>query len=224
MNNFVEFLRRELAPTPGRGSATFRLTVACLAATIPILTHHIPLGLIVMILMYLITQEDTAATLIGSILGVIGVTLGLSLALLAWEISLDIVWLRLCFLVLFLFGGLFLKRVLTIGALGSAIGVPAALVMILPCILPPRPEILTEFVLWLWWCVTLGLSINVGVQLLLARGDPLTLLQGELATRLDTVAQTLRRLAGERGVVPERDSLRSLAIAGMSRPLALLKT
>jgi len=113
----LEFLRRELAPTPGRGSKTFRLTLACLAATIPILTHHIPHGLIVMILMYLITQEDTAATVIGSILGLIGATLGLGLALLAWRISLDIVWLRLCFLVAFLFGGLFLKRVLTIAGL-----------------------------------------------------------------------------------------------------------
>jgi hypothetical protein len=223
-STLLDFLRCELAPTPGRGSATFRLTLACLAATIPIFTHRIPLALIVMILMYLITQEDTAATVIGSILGVIGVTIGLGLALLAWEISLDIVWLRLCFLILFLFGGLFLKRVLTIGALGSAIGLPAALAMILPDILPPSPEVLTEFVLWLWWCVTLGLSVNVGVQLLLSRGDPLSLLQRELATRLDTVAQTLRRLAGERVAVPERDSLRSLAIAGMSRPLALLKT
>ncbi len=51
----------------------------------------------------------------------IGVTIRLGLALLAWRISLDIVWLRLCFFVVFLFGGLFLKRVLTIGALGSAI-------------------------------------------------------------------------------------------------------
>ena len=220
----LDFLRRELTPTPGRGSATFRLTLACLAATIPILTHHIPHGLLVMIVMYLITQEDTAATLIGSILGVIGVTIGLGLALLAWRISLDIVWLRLCFLVAFLFGGLFLKRVLTIGALGSAIGLPAALVMILPDILPPSPEVLVEFVLWIWWCVTLGLSVNLGVQLLLSRGDPLMLLQRELVTRLDAVAETLRRLAGEGLAVPARDSLRSLAIAGMSRPLALLKT
>src|SRR5438132_12079034 len=121
-STLLEFLRRELAPTPGRGSKTFRLTLACLAATIPILTHHIPHGLIVMILMYLITQEDTAATVIGSILGLIGATLGLGLALLAWRISLDIVWLRLCFLVAFLFGGLFLKRMLTIGELCFAIG------------------------------------------------------------------------------------------------------
>jgi multidrug resistance protein MdtO len=224
VSTLFEFLRRELAPTPGRGSATLRLTLACLAATIPILTHRIPHALVVMIVMYLITQEDTAATLLGSILAVVGVTLGLGLALLAWRISLDIVWLRLCFLVLFLFGGLFLKRVLTIGALGSAIGIPAALVMILPDILPPSPEVLTEFVLWIWWCVTLGLMVNAGVQLLLSQGDPSTLLQRELATRLDTVSQTLRRLAGERVTVPDRDSLRSLAIAGMSRPLALLKT
>ena len=73
-SSLLEFLRRELAPTPGRGSKTFRLTLACLAATIPVLTHHIPHALIVMILMYLITQEDTAATVIGSILGVIGVS------------------------------------------------------------------------------------------------------------------------------------------------------
>jgi hypothetical protein len=73
----IRFLGRELAPTPGRGAATFRLTLACVAATIPILTHRIPHALVVMVVMYLITQEDTAATLIGSILGMVGVTVGL---------------------------------------------------------------------------------------------------------------------------------------------------
>src|SRR6266403_5919348 len=203
----LEFLRRELVPTSGRGSATFRLTLACLAATIPIFTHRIPLALIVMILMYLITQEDTAATIIGSILGVVGVTIGLGLALLAWEISLDIAWLRLCFLIAFLFGGLFLKRVLTIGALGSAIGLPASLVMILPDILPPSPEVMVEFVLWIWWCVTLGLTVNAGVQLLLSPGDPLMLLQRELVTRIKAVEQSLRRLAGSAALEPSSASL-----------------
>jgi multidrug resistance protein MdtO len=225
VSDLINFLRRELAPTPGRGSATFRLTLACLAATIPILTHRIPHALVVMIVMYLITQEDTAATLIGSTLGVIGVTIGLGAALLAWEISLDIEWLRIVFFIVFFFGGLFLKRVLTIGALGSAIGLPAALVMIFPDILPPSPEVLTEFVLWFWWCVILGLSVNLGVQLLLSPGDPLMLLRRELDTRLQMVAQLLRRLATNEAVeTAATDSLNSLATAGMSRPLALLKT
>jgi multidrug resistance protein MdtO len=224
-SSLLEFLRRELAPTPGRGGATFRLTLACLAATIPILTHRIPHGLIVLIVMYLITQEDTVATLIGSILGIIGVTIGLGAALLAWEISLDIEWLRIVFFIVFFFGGLFLKRVLTIGALGSAIGIPAGLVMILPDIYPPDPELLVEFVLWIWWCVTLGLSVNLGVQLLLSPGDPLMLLRRELDTRLQAVADLLRRFAGSSiAQTATADSLNSLVTAGMSRPLALLKT
>ena len=225
LSALIEFLRRELAPTPGRGSATFRLTLACLAATIPILTHHIPEGLLVMIVMYLITQEDTAATLIGSVLGVIGVTIGLGLGLLAWQISIDTAWLRICLFFAFFFGGLFLKRVLTIGALGTAIGLPAGLVMIIPDIFPPSPEALVEFVLWIWWSVILGLLVNGVVQYLLAPGDPLMLLRHELDTRLKAVGQLLRRLAGEAAAGPApAESLKSLAIAGMSRPLALLKT
>src|SRR4029450_10118533 len=148
----VEFLRRELASTPGRGGATLRLTLACVIATIPVLTHRIPHALVVMIMMYLITQEDTAATSLGSILGLAGATLGLGAAVLLWMVAIDIAWLRIAFFVTFMFVGLFLKRVLVVGALGSAIGLPAALVMVLPDVAPLPPESLGEFglSLWLW--------------------------------------------------------------------------
>jgi multidrug resistance protein MdtO len=228
---FLVFLRRELAPTPGRGGATLRLTLACLATSIPILTHHIPHGLIAMITIFLITKEDTSTTLLGSILALMGVTLGLGTALLALKISLDIPWLRLCFFAAFLVGGLFLKRVLTIEGLGSAIGLPAALAMILPDvpvvpgIFSPSPEFLVEFVLWCWLCVFVGLSVNLGVQLLLGP-DPLTLLEQELGARFRAVEETLRRLGG--APVPSSAaptaSLESLVTAGMSRQVELLKT
>jgi multidrug resistance protein MdtO len=225
MGALVDFLRRELAPTPGRGRATFRLTLACVIATIPILTHRIPLALMVMIVMYLITQEDTAATLVGSILSVAGVTLGLGAALLTWMVVLDIAWLRIASFIGFVVLGLWLKRVLVVGALGSAIGLPAALMMILPDVQPLSPESLVEFVLWLWLCVTLGLTVNLGVQLLLSPGDPLTLLQREVDARLHAVEHTLRELAGAADLTPApAASLGALATAGMTRPLALLKS
>src|SRR5689334_14701787 len=167
------FLSRELAPTPGRLGATIRLTLACTAATVPIMIHHIPHGLVVMIVMYLITKEDTTATLLGSILGVVGVTLGFALALLAWQIALPTAW-RLAFVFLFAAMGLYLSRTLVLGALGTTFGLPAALAMVLPDIFPvPDTEGMTEFVLWLWWCIALGLGVNLGVQLLLSPGDPL---------------------------------------------------
>ena len=220
----LDFLRRELAPTPGRAGSTFRLTLAAIAATIPILTHHIPHALVALIMLYLITREDTAATLIGSILGWVGVTMGLGLGLLACKISLDIPELRFCLVGLFLFGGLFLKSAIAIPGLGTAIGVPLALSLIIPDLIPPNPEQVVYFHLWLWCCVTIGLSVNAGVQLLLNPGDPLMLLQRELDTRLLAVEQGLRRLAGNVPVEPPPVSLNTLGIAGMSRPLALLKS
>ena len=219
------FFRRELAPTPGRGAAAFRLTLACVIATIPILTHRIPHALLAMIVMYLITQEDNAATLLGSVLAMAGVTVGLGAALLVWMVVLDIAWLRIAAFIAFLFIGLFLKRVLVLGALGSAIGVPASLVMVVPDIAPLPPEGLIEFVLWLWLCIALGLAVNLGVQLMLAPGDPLTLLQRELDARLRAVEHTVRELAGgSDGTAAPTTPLVRFVTAGMSRPLALLKS
>src|SRR5215813_4741976 len=152
-----DFLRRELAPTPGRLGATLRLTLACTAATVPIMIHHIPHGLVVMIMMYLITKEDTTATVLGSVLAVLGVTLGFALALLAWQIALETAW-RLAFVFLFAAAGLYLGRIVVLGALGTAIGLPATMAMVLPDLLPmPNPEVMTEFLLWLWWSIALGL-------------------------------------------------------------------
>src|SRR5499426_4932819 len=110
----VDFLRRELAPTPGRLGATVRLTLACTAATVPIMIHHIPHGLVVMIVMYLITKEDTTATLLGSVLSLVAVTVGFALALLAWQVALETAW-RLVFLFLFAAAGLWLSRAVVVG-------------------------------------------------------------------------------------------------------------
>src|SRR4029434_3357774 len=174
------FLRRELAPTPGRLGATLRLTLACTVATVAIFTEHIPHGLVVMIVMFLITKEDTTATLLGSVLGLVGVTLGFALALLAWQIVLPTAW-RLAFVFLFAAMGLYLSRALVMGFVGTVVGFPAALAMVLPEISPvPDTEGMTEFVLWLWWCFALGFGVNLGVQLMLSPGHPLVLLSRAL--------------------------------------------
>ena len=223
--SIVEFLRRELAPTPGRLGATIRLTLACTAATVPIMIHHIPHGLVVMIVMYLITREDTTATLLGSILGLVGVTLGFALALLAWQIVLPTAW-RLAFVFLFAAMGLYLTRALVIGFIGTALGFPAALAMVLPEIFPvPDPEGMTEFVLWLWWCFALGFGVNLGVQLMLSPGDPLVLLRRAFIERLRAVEAVARSLHGRdaRGPRPSRSPLAPLAVAGASEMLTLLK-
>jgi multidrug resistance protein MdtO len=200
-----------------------RITLASLITIALVLMFRMPHSLVAFVVIYLITQEDTAATVLGSILGWIAVTIGFATAILALELSLDTPWLRICFFAGYFFVGLFMKRALTVGALGSAFGLPAGLAMILPDITPPSVEVLLEFVLWLWWCVTLGLAINLGVQLLLSPGDPLSLLRRELDVRLQAVEHALRGRAGQTSGEPPA-SLGTLAIAGMTRPAAFLKT
>src|SRR5215813_9709421 len=192
--SLVDFLRRELAPTPGRLAATVRLTLACTVATVPIMIYHIPHGLVVMIVMYLLARDDTTVTLLGSIVGLVGITLGFALALLAWQIVLPTAW-RLVAAFVFAVMGLYLTRILVLGFVGTTFGLPAMLAMVLPDIFPvPNTEAMTTFVLWLWWCIALGLGINLGVQLLLSPGDPLVLLRRALVERLRTVERAVRAL------------------------------
>src|SRR5262249_26806048 len=152
----VDFLRRELLPTPGRGAATLRITLACLITVTLILMFRMPGGIVAFVVIYLITQEDTGATALGSILGWVALTLGFGTALLALDLFLDTPWLRISLFAGYFFVGLFLKRALTVGAIGSAFGLPAALAMVIPDLTPPSAEVVVEFLLWLWWCGMLG--------------------------------------------------------------------
>src|SRR5262252_8223173 len=224
-----DFLRRELAFTPERWHATLRLTLACTAATIPIMMFKLHVPLLAMIVMYLLTKEETTATLVGTLAGIIGVTISLGLALLVYLVALDITWLRVCLIPSFVGGGLFMNRILALGPLGTVLstilGLPAALAMLVPDILP-IPGILDRFLIWLWWSIVLGLGINLGVQLLLNPGNALDRLVQALRTRLQAVEASIeRRLAAAQGAgradaVP---AVSALALSGVASQLALLK-
>jgi len=85
---------------------------------------------------------------------------------------------------------------------------------------------MTEFVLWLWWCVVLGLAVNLGVQLMLSPGDPLVLLRRALAERLRAVEETVHRLLGGQDAAVSHaplPSLTVLTIAGNAAMLTLLR-
>ncbi len=155
----------------------------------------------------------------------IGVTIGLGLALLVYLSALDITWLRVCLIPAFVGGGLFLNRILVLGPLGTAIGLPAAMAMIVPDI-SPIPGILDRFLIWLWWSIVLGLGINLGVQLLLNPGNALDMLVQALRTRLQAVEASIEcRLATANGAARAgaAPAVSALALSGVASQLALLK-
>jgi multidrug resistance protein MdtO len=176
------------------------------------MAFHLHLALIVMILMFLIAKEDTTTTLLGTVLGIIGLTIGCGLLLLTYVCVADLTWLRVLLVPAFIALGLFLNRILTLGPLGSAIGLPTALGMVVPDLIPST-EFLTRFPFWLWWAGVLGLSANLAVQYLLNPERAQSALVRGLTSRLEAVETVLLRLAGQHTRPPSR-SLLKLAIEG----------
>jgi multidrug resistance protein MdtO len=217
----AELLRRELVPTPERWRATLRITLACVAASFPVMAFHLHVALIVMILMFLISKEDTTTTLLGTILGIIGLTFGCGLLLLTYICFADLTWLRVLLVPAFIALGLFLNRILTLGPLGTVIGLPLAVGMIVPDVIPST-EFLTRFPFYFWWAAVLGLSVNLAVQYALNPERAQSVLVRGLTTRLDAVKSALLGLAAGEGGHPS-GSLRSLAIEGAAEQLHLLK-
>src|SRR5882757_9980654 len=220
-NRVLELLRDELRPTPNRWRATLRITLACVAASWPVMAFHLHVSLVVMILMFLISREDTTTTLLGTILGIIGVTIGCGMLLLTYICFADLTWLRVLLVPTFIALGLYLNRILTAGPLGSAIGLPLALGMVVPDVIPST-EFLTRFPFYVWWAAVLGLSVNLVVQYLLNPERAQSVLTRGLTSRLDAVQSSLLRLAGEPGRY-STGSLRTLAIEGTAEQLHMLK-
>src|SRR6267154_965206 len=220
-NRVLELLRDELRPTPSRWRATLRITLACVAASWPVMAFHLHVALIVMILMFLISREDTTTTLLGTVLGIIGVTIGCGMLLLAYICFADLTWLRVLLVPTFIALGLYLNRILTLGPMCSAIGIPLGLGMIVPDVIPST-EFLTRFPFYLWWAAVLGLSVNLAVQYLLNPQRAQSVLARGLTSRLEAVETVLLKLAGEQSS-HRSSSLRALAIEGAAEPLHSLK-
>jgi multidrug resistance protein MdtO len=196
--------------------------IACVIVTFFILTHRIPEGALVLLVMYFMAQEDTGTTLLASTLGVIGVTVGCGTALLAWMLAMDVPWLRVGLLFTMFAGGLFLMRALVLGLIALPMGLAGAFLLTIPDVIHD-PENALDFLLWTWWCLILGIATNLAVQWWLSPGDPLRLIDREVARRLRAADSILRARLGEAVDETSRREAATLALAGEARPEKLLK-
>src|SRR5258708_11539747 len=191
-SRFWELFWREMAPTPERWAAAWRLTQSCLICTVPVMTFHLQQPLIVMILMFVISKEDTTTTLLGTVIGIIGFTIGCAGLLAFYLCALDLEWLRVLAVPASITLGLFLNRVLTVGPLGTAISLPLAIGMITPDTVFSH-EYLNRYPFYFWWAGVLGLGVNLGVQYLLNPRTSHAMLIHGLAAPLAAGASLLRR-------------------------------
>jgi len=217
-----EFLRREMAPTPGRWQATLRITLACLICTIPIEAFHLKQPVMMMIGMFMVTREDTSTTLFGTILAIIGATAACGLLLLYFMCSLDLTWLRVLCVPAFVGAGLLMMRLVTPGIFGLGVAVVLGFGVTIPDTVA-NIETLNRMPFYYAWAWTLGLGVNLAVQYLMNPQTSHLLLVRGLTSRLEAVETLLRGVAAGNKIEPSRSSIAAFAFSGASEQLRLLK-
>src|SRR5258705_1435464 len=216
----LDFLRRELAPFPGRGVATARVVVACIAVLILCMALRVPEAYLSVWVVTRFAMEDSSKTLLTGIVFLVALTVGLALAILLLTIAMDQPALRFCLIGAMAGAGLFLRRTFLIGALGFVIGLIGTLILTVPDFIPV-PELAIRGSLWLWPVFALGIAAAVAANLLIAPRDPQQLLRAEIRERLRATEESLSRRASGGGV---GERARPLAMAGVTRLLALLRS
>src|SRR5262245_48010001 len=220
----LEFLRRELAPLPGRAIGTVRTVIACVVTLVLCMALQVPdAHLSVWVALRVVTEEE-GETLLFGVVALLALTIAVAMSLVLLTVATDQAWLRFCLMAALAALGLFLRRTFVIGAFGFVIGLVSTLIMTVPDFVP-IPELIVRASLWLWPVFALGITASVAANLLIAPSDPATLLAEELRARLQAVEDALARQLG----VPTRESettpsLATLVTAGMARMLALLRS
>ena len=116
------FLRRELAPFPGRMVATFRVVVACVVVLVLCMTLRIPEAHLSVWMVTRVSMEESSESLLTGLVFVVALTVGLAIPLVLLTFAMDAPALRFCLMATMAAAGLFLRQTFVIGALGFVIG------------------------------------------------------------------------------------------------------
>ena len=122
----IAFLRRELAPFPGRAVATLRIVIGCVVVLVLCMTLRVPEAYLAVWVVTRLAMEESSETLLVGVVMLIALTIGLAIPLALLPVAMDQPALRFCLMATMAALGLFLRRTFVIGALGFVIGLIAA--------------------------------------------------------------------------------------------------
>ena len=183
------WLREELAPRPGRLAAVARIAGSCAIAVTTAMVFEIPMPEYVVYYVFMISREESVATLITSASVAVGVTLAVAFSLVFLTVDAGASALRLPLMAGITLLGMYLARISTLGPLAYLVGFVMVLTQTLVDVVP-SPEMLTRLVLWLWVVVMVPAAISAMVNLVFGE-NPAKLTQQTALRLLDTVTATL---------------------------------
>src|SRR5712692_9478939 len=107
---FLDFLRQELAPYPGRGVATLRIVIGCAVVLVLCMTLRVPEAHLAVWAVVRMAMEESSETLLAGAVMLLALTIGLALPLALLPVAFDQPALRFCLIAAMAALGLFLRR------------------------------------------------------------------------------------------------------------------
>ena len=183
---FSALLRRELQLDPLRVRSIARIAVGTAIAVAVAMVFQIPLVSYVAYLIFLLSQEDTASTLVSSVGGLVAATIAIALSLLFYVFDASEPALRIPLLTLSTFLGSYLSRTSTLGPIAFLSGFVLVLSQTLIDDIPST-EALTHAVLWLWVVVATPVFTVIVINLLTGE-NPVSLSRQRAVALMEAVA------------------------------------
>jgi multidrug resistance protein MdtO len=219
---WLTWLRRELAPFPGREPMTFRLVVTVMIVTVVSMALQIPQLAYSAFFVFFVTKENRVLTSLTGVIMICGATIATGLNLLLYSYTFDYPELRVPVMAGLIFSAMFLSRTFVIGPLGFVIGFFSALMQTLGEN-APNTDALVRGQLWLWAAIVYPIALTVFINQILLPADPWRALVISLTIRLDAASAALDRVLKEGSAGGQTNrALLNLAVRGGTNMLGLL--
>jgi multidrug resistance protein MdtO len=191
MKGLPALLRRELRLDASRIRSIARIATGTAIAVAIAMVFQIPLPPYVAYLIFLLSLEDTASTLMSAIAGLVAATLAVALSILFYVFDASEPALRVPLLALSTFLGTFLSRTSTLGPVAFLAGFVLMLSQTLIDDVPSG-EAITHVVLWLWVVVATPVFTIIVLNLLTGE-SPVALSRRRAAASMEAVADYIER-------------------------------
>jgi uncharacterized membrane protein YccC len=170
-SDWVAWLRRELAPTRTREIRTAIMVTGAVLCVIISMTLQVPQLATSAYMIFFVSKENKRLTTITGVGGLFALTIGIGATILLYKFTYGYPELRIPGMAIALFLGMWLSRILVIGALGFLLGFIVAVSQSVGEAVP-SPEELVRGLLWLWVALAYAVALTVVLNLLFLPDTP----------------------------------------------------
>jgi multidrug resistance protein MdtO len=188
-----DFLKRELAPFPGRLNVTLRSMLTSSIVIVASMTLEVPELALSLLLVFYVTQSNVVLTRLVGVMFIIGSTLAIGLSILLLKFTFDYPLLRIVAASLLFFISVYLFRVLRIGVVFFCVAIVVIYVQSFVD-LTDQAELLIRAVLWVWVAVNYPIALTLVINTLLLPAEPQLQLKAEIHRQLTAVESRLTAL------------------------------